>query len=92
MAKQYRLSRDVTIRFRDSYDVRAKAGTILEHVPYNAGLATPGFAIPVAACETDVGQYAAFDLAHYYVWAPADAVEEIDTDAPDSAPAVRNDR
>ncbi|RWC91665.1 MAG: hypothetical protein EOS72_03145 [Mesorhizobium sp.] len=78
MVKHYRLSRDVTVRFRGSYDVRAKAGTVLEHVPHNAGIATPGFAIPVAACETDVGTYADFDLAHYYVWAPADAVEEFD--------------
>jgi hypothetical protein len=35
VAKAFRLSRDVTIKFRGSYDVRAKAGTIREHVPYN---------------------------------------------------------
>lgn len=78
MAKQYRLSRDVTVCFRNSYDVRAKAGTVLEHVPHNGGVKTHGFAIPVAACETDVGKYADFDLAHYYVWAPVDAVEEFE--------------
>lgn len=69
------LSRDVTVNFRGTFDVHAKAGTPLEYIAHNAGLAVDSWAIPPSACTHDVGIYADFDLAHYYVWAPADAVE-----------------
>ncbi|MER9961655.1 hypothetical protein NKJ72_11920 [Mesorhizobium sp. M0045] len=84
MVKRYRLSRDVVVRFRGDYDVTAKAGTVLEHVPHNGGLKTPGFAIPPAACDAGqmgkAGTWSIFghDSKHFYIWAPADAVEEFD--------------
>lgn len=79
MAKLYRLSRDVELRFRDLHTVRAKAGTPVQMIPDGRGL--PCYALSPGSVETDSptgrGTLWAHDTAHYYIWAPADSVEEI---------------
>lgn len=77
----YRLSRDVTVRFRGDYDVTAKAGTRLMMIPDGSG--KPCYAIPPSACDAGpmgaAGTRSIFghDSKYYHVWAPADAVEEV---------------
>jgi len=77
----YRLSRDVTVRFRGDYDVTAKAGTRLTR--HRDGMGKPCFAIPPNACDAGpmgaAGTWSIFshDSKHFYIWAPADAVEEV---------------
>ncbi|RUX60133.1 hypothetical protein [Mesorhizobium sp. M7A.F.Ca.CA.002.12.1.1] len=87
---KYRLSRDVVVRFRGDYDVHAPAGTPVQMIP--DGMGKPGYAIPPGACTVPgIPQLEAVsrqgksrkvsifdhDSTYYYIWAPADAVEEI---------------
>lgn len=77
--KQAILSRDVTVKFRE-YEVTAKAGTPLEFVKGASGTSGDLWAIPPRFCGTGgissgPGSIFAHDAAHYYIWAPADAVE-----------------
>jgi hypothetical protein len=78
-----RLSRDVTVMFNgggraaDGYAVSAKVGTHLTEVHGGTGAS---YAIPVEDCIIDPGVAALFkhDSAYHYVWAPLDAIEEIE--------------
>lgn len=79
----HRLSRDVTVMFNGGgkasagYEVHAAAGTILKEVLDGTGV--PHYAIPRERCQVAPSVAALFkhDGYYHYVYAPADAVEQV---------------
>jgi hypothetical protein len=82
MPATYRLSRDVVVMFNgggkasDGYEVRAAAGARLDQVFGGQGAM---YAIPPSVCQVAPTVRGIFkhDSTYHYVWAPADAVEEV---------------
>ena len=72
---KYRLNKDLTFFFRSIHKVHAKKGT-----PVLSGSGGNYHVSPLEV-ETDSprgsGTIWAHDTAQYYVWVPADAVEEV---------------
>jgi len=71
--KRYRLSRDISIQFH-GYEVTAKAGDPVQPVQGGTGIS---FALITGRVSQDVAALYAHDSTYRYVWAPADAVEEV---------------
>lgn len=71
-----RLSRDVEMTFQCMHTIRAKAGTPVHPIKCGLGVS---YRLRPDDVETDSlrnkTSLFALDVKHYYIWAPADAVE-----------------